>query len=695
MQHNNHNKATASLLVAGLLAASAATAQTLPTGATHIETDISSEGLHALSGDGQRLVFVSDRDITGANADGNKELFLWDRQTGVTQLTNIVNSELFSSSRFYEVDINADGSVIAVLARGDLTNQGASERELYRWVEATGWQRLTITAGGWRLGTSGIGIDASGDRIMFTSKDDYTDENPDEEYQVFLWKAGEGITQITTATNCGGSEHNWGTDLSGNGRRLLFQSTCQWGTANPNKVDNLFLWDETTGVTALTNFSTAVWAQASLNADGSKAALGSQFDLAGDGSRGDIQLYQWTDGAGFTALSSDPITGDTPVIDAAGNRIAYVAANSQGLSGVNPENKTEIFLWTALGPVSVTDSAYDSAEGTGNNAYPDLSDDARHFSLIAYEAFDAPGNNQTGYFLLDSPTIYLESPTPASSESGIGLIRGWACEAEKIEVLIDGSIRLELPYGTVRPDTELLCGDQNNGFGGVFNWSFLGDGAHEIRTFKDSVQISSATFTVTTLGSEYLTGVFGAYQVTDFPTAGTNVNLHWSQPHQNFVFVSDSISLADPDDVPGDYTTTLMESPFSGSTESGIGLIRGWACQASKITVKIDDNTPMEASYGAKRPDTQGVCGDEDNGFGVVLNWNDYTTGAHRLRAYRDDAATPFADLHFNVMNMGWNYLSGIGSPGVTLENFPQSGSSTEVSWSERHQGVVITNYTP
>jgi subtilisin-like proprotein convertase family protein len=290
--------------------------------------------------------------------------------------------------------------------------------------------------------------------------------------------------------------------------------------------------------------------------------------------------------------------------------------------------------------------------------------------------------------------VNLESPSAGSAESGIGLIRGWACDGTRVDVQIDGGRNLEMPYGTSRPDTAAACGDDDNGFGGVVNWNRLGDGLHTLKAFVDTVEFASVNFTVTTLGQEYLTGVSGEFTEFDFPDTGYNLTMKWSEPHQNFVFVGSGSSGGNPGDTQGDGTTARLESPFSGSSESGIGIIRGWACDATKISILIDSDPLIEASYGAERLDTQGVCGDSDNGFGVVVNWNLYATGVHRLRAYIDDSTTAFADVTFNVFNIGTGYLTGVGSPTATFSDFPAAGGEVEVTWSEPHQGVVITDYT-
>ena len=138
----------------------------------------------------------------------------------------------------------------------------------------------------------------------------------------------------------------------------------------------------------------------------------------------------------------------------------------------------------------------------------------------------------------DAPVGALENPGPASFQSGIGLLSGWVCEAEVVEVEITGpdhSYRLAAAYGTDRADTAPVCGDTDNGFGLLFNWNLLGDGVHTVRALADGDEFGRATFTVTTLGVEFLQGRQGETVVEDFPSPGEEVRLLWQQANQNFV----------------------------------------------------------------------------------------------------------------------------------------------------------------
>ena len=94
----------------------------------------------------------------------------------------------------------------------------------------------------------------------------------------------------------------------------------------------------------------------------------------------------------------------------------------------------------------------------------------------------------------------LENPQPNSAQSGISVISGWACDANRIEIIFNETDTQQAGYGTRRTDTQGVCGDTDNGFGLLFNWNKLGNGTHTVRALADGVEFGSATVTVTTFG---------------------------------------------------------------------------------------------------------------------------------------------------------------------------------------------------
>ncbi|MCY4388326.1 MAG: hypothetical protein OXC18_14635 [Desulfurellaceae bacterium] len=229
----------------------------------------------------------------------------------------------------------------------------------------------------------------------------------------------------------------------------------------------------------------------------------------------------------------------------------------------------------------------------------------------------------------------FDNPKPGSFQSGKGVIDGWVCDAERIDIVFNPDTTQEqtfqAAYGTERGDTQSVCNDSNNGFGLLFNWNLLGDGQHTVSARADGVEFDSATFTVTTLGEEYKTGLSGGAVVADFPAVGTDTTLVWQESLQNFVIQGDVKSRGGTSGAP----PRVLDNPKPGSFQSGKGVIDGWVCDAERIDVVFNPGTKSEttfqAAYGTDRGDTQGHCNDIDNGFGLLFNWNLLGDGQHTV----------------------------------------------------------------
>ena len=428
----------------------------------------------------------------------------------------------------------------------------------------------------------------------------------------------------------------------------------------------------------------------------------------------------------------------------------------------------------------------------------------------------------------------LENPAPDSHQSGVSVVSGWACEAEEIVIEIDGT-PFTAAYGTPREDTQEMCGDTDNGFSLLWNWSNSGDGAHTVRALSDGVEFGTATVTVTTFGTPFLREASGSYILDDFPTTGEEIRIQWAESLQNFViqgnpaaFTKDFVQAAldrydregreatlayyndpasvegqwymfiidendlfvshpampeligrdvktivgsdgyelgkeiakatetghwihylwphpsrsphlnpcspDPDLCPApvgaceeeeapkrswvirhdglifgsgyyepadscefatffvgvdmygysrepDYYSrvpdiaAVLENPTPQSFRSGVSAISGWACDAEEIVIEINRGRipyapvrggtvgikpkskaiKLTAAYGTVRADTAEVCGDTDNGFSLLWNWNNLGDGVHTVRAFIDGVA--FAQSRVTVTTFGDDML--------------------------------------
>ena len=257
-----------------------------------------------------------------------------------------------------------------------------------------------------------------------------------------------------------------------------------------------------------------------------------------------------------------------------------------------------------------------------------------------------------------------------------------------VELEINGGPRLAAAYGTTRADTASVCGDTNNGFGLLFNWNLLGDGLRTVVAVADGVPFDRATFTVTTLGEEFVADAAGETVVADFPAPGEAVRLVWQRANQNFLLapLDGELPPASPPR-PAGGPTGALENPGAASFQSGIGQLAGWVCDANVVELEINGGPRLAAAYGTARADTAPVCGDTHNGFGLLFNWNLLGDGVHTVRALAD--GDEFGRATFTVTTLGVEFLQGTHGEAVVAD-FPSAGETVRLVWQESSQNFVI-----
>ena len=281
---------------------------------------------------------------------------------------------------------------------------------------------------------------------------------------------------------------------------------------------------------------------------------------------------------------------------------------------------------------------------------------------------------------------YLENPGPDPFQSGVGLLSGWVCDAERVELELNGVLQ-EAAYGTERLDTAGVCGDTDNGFGLLFNWNLLGDGEHEVVALVDGVELGRATVTVTTLGEEFLRGATGTYEAEDFPAQGERMTLVWQQTSQNFVLTRGAAPTGG--NQVGRPGVGYLENPGPNSFQSGVGVLSGWVCEADIVELAIGAAGRQVAAYGTERLDTLAVCGDTDNGFGLLFNWNLLGDGEHAVIVYVDNVELGRATVR--VTTLGAEFLREVEGECI-VEDFPSPGETVTLEWQQTSQNFVITD---
>ena len=162
---------------------------------------------------------------------------------------------------------------------------------------------------------------------------------------------------------------------------------------------------------------------------------------------------------------------------------------------------------------------------------------------------------------------------------------------------------------------------------------------------------------------------------------------------------------------------------------SGIGTVYGWVCDANEVLIRISSTvyyldvthntihgrhaglSDFQAAYGTERLDTLGVCGDTDNGFSLLVNWNMLDTAtyllpfttedengvplrfeqwgvSHLLSVYADGRLID--DAFVEAVSLGQEFVRGVGREVIELQDFPILGNRVMLEWSEPAQNFVI-----
>ena len=158
---------------------------------------------------------------------------------------------------------------------------------------------------------SGPAISGDGSRVAFMTNLDLTGFNPDENYELFLYDAVDGVTQITRTTGSPGVYTFDPPILDGTGTRVAFKSDRDYAGNNPDGDQQLFVYD------------TATRAFAQISAPREQTTMQAHFAMSGDGSEFVYYYHNWT---------------GTPML------FEVVQASLEGAAGDGRDNAPDVFV---------------------------------------------------------------------------------------------------------------------------------------------------------------------------------------------------------------------------------------------------------------------------------------------------------------------------------------------------------------
>jgi Tol biopolymer transport system component len=294
-----------------------------------------------ISADGARIFLGSSSDLTGGNADGNLDVFVYDVAGGAfTQLTSTAGVHTLTS-----IVRDADASQLAFSGMFDPLGSnpdGNSELFLLQTGSST-LSQVTNTSG---LGTNAApSLDGAGTHLALTSNFNLTGGNADGSSEVFRIDLGTSVaTQITSS-----AVDSFYSAATPDGTRILFASQANFDGSNPDGSQELFLADlGPATITALTASATGSTLPPRIAANGAWVAFPSSADLTGQNADGSFEIFLLELATGiFTQLSNDPVGTVFVAINGNGSRVVF--ASAADLTGGNADGSRELFLYDCLG----------------------------------------------------------------------------------------------------------------------------------------------------------------------------------------------------------------------------------------------------------------------------------------------------------------------------------------------------------
>ncbi len=468
-------------LVVAVLAASAALAA--PTGATPTEAGTACNLLQltATTGGsniepapdvtGDRVVFTSPGNFGGGNPDGNEEVWLRDRSAGTT--TQITDTTGGGSNSADHPDISDDGTRIVFSTNrniGGTNPQLNVEVYLFR-TDTSAFTPVTATTGSSATSAS---ISDDGTQIAFASDADPTGDNPEHNIEIFRHTVNGSTSQLTETTDNRGNRN---PTLDADGSRVVFTSGDDIGGGNPDGSFEVFLWDASGGTTQITNSASERSGFPTISDNGTLIAFESRADLTGHNADGTSEVFRHLTTTATTTQLTDTTAGESfsPSISDDGARIAF--ESEADLGGLNPEGNSEIWLLDSAGISPITSST------TGDNFNSAM---VGNGSGVAFEAGaptagNPEGNPEIVLALCGPPqrcdgqnvTVHLafgQSPT-----NGADVILGTS-GADSV-LALGGNDRF---CGVAGDDTFVGGGGNDRAFGGQGHDTLLGQGGNDL-----------------------------------------------------------------------------------------------------------------------------------------------------------------------------------------------------------------------
>ena len=321
----------------------------------------------AISQEGSRIAFASKDDPLGTNADGNSEIFLFD-DTELTQITKTVPGDLAArvTNGNFAPSISDDGRFIAFSSNRDLTGQNADgnlEVFIYDTI-AHNFIQLTNTTG--IAGSSDAKISGNGDNVVYIRDNGAT---PSPQCDLMQQARVRSAPATVIAGNVQSLAMTYGRAISDDGKRIVYSAETATNTTQVFLFDDRS-GGAIRQITSLGARATEVPLHPTISGDGTRVAFAARRSVPGAplNPDGGVELYVYDiPSAQVSKITNAPASATADVISSLNDNGSIVAFNfprilSGAVTSSELANNSEIYLAetpprAAFGPLTVVNGA--------------------------------------------------------------------------------------------------------------------------------------------------------------------------------------------------------------------------------------------------------------------------------------------------------------------------------------------------
>lgn len=398
----------------------------------------------SINNDGRYIAFGSAATniVSNPNISGEYgEIYVRDTVNGTTQLASMDTSGDPADANSYEPYLSSTGRyVVYVSTANNLTSTSSSHTNIFLYDSETGETQLVDTTSSGSLvsgNASYPSVSADGNEVEFTftstgSSDLVSSPSlPANTYHTFVKNMSTGAVTLVDS-GLGGSAPNAASENSRidcSGDEVVFDSEATNLVSNDSGNQDVYLDNlSTSTLTDLTASSNGLSFADSISCDGGYVGLASTASNLTSASitNGHANGYEYSISTGDFTLVSQSSSGTVADNDAndvdisnGGEYVSFSSSATNLVSGAS--NTSNVYLRDVInGTTQLVSASSSGTGGNGSSLYSEMSSDGRYITYDSVATNLVPGYYYPGYDLIFDSQTGVGSPEPTNFTANNG-----------------------------------------------------------------------------------------------------------------------------------------------------------------------------------------------------------------------------------------------------------------------------------